>query len=311
MCNIASKYFFVFSLQSRNLLPALLLMQSSYQDIGVQTILNLPCWLQFSVINYCQLQLQQLYLALHRCSKNMFGIRRVYTFLILSMLIVACQKEPIVSNKDYQTLGTSAHDLLTSSVYTSLRIEISYMPGYAPDAVSLNNLTQFLQKYLNKPGGIQVFLKAIGPSNQSNLKLSDLVSIEQKNRVEFTSNNTIGVHILIADADYSDTEDLAIAYWNTSFCLFGKKIWESSGTPGQISRTNLLSTLLKHEFGHLLGLVDQGSPQQSPHRDENNGAHCSNTDCLMYHLVETNTSSNVIPELDADCILDLKANGSK
>jgi hypothetical protein len=239
-------------------------------------------------------------------------MQRLTVILLFFLLVLnSCQKEPFDPLKDYKTLGTSAKELLASSVYTSLRIEVSYMPGYEPDAVSISNLVFFLEQYLNKPGRIETVLHPIPASGKNILALKDIVNIEQKNRIVFTSGNTMAVHVLIADADYSEVEDLAVSYWNTSFCLFGKKIFSSSGGPGQVSRTNLLSTLLQHEFGHLLGLVGQGSPQVKQHRDDANGAHCSNSSCLMYYAVETNASLNAIPHLDADCIADLKANGSK
>ncbi|MBA2563113.1 MAG: hypothetical protein H0V14_09415, partial [Chitinophagaceae bacterium] len=83
---------------------------------------------------------------------------------------------------------------------------------------------------------------------------------------------------------------------------------------GQVTRTQLLTTLLKHEFGHLMGLVDQGSPMQTPHRDFTNGAHCINPECLMYYNIETADAgilNNPIPSPDANCMADLKANGGK
>lgn len=80
----------------------------------------------------------------------------------------------------------------------------------------------------------------------------------------------------------------------------------------QVSRQQLFTTLLQHEFGHLLGLVDQGSPMQHSHRDTDNGAHCDNRSCLMYYAVETDAASAAItPLLDAACRADLKANGGK
>lgn len=235
----------------------------------------------------------------------------VYLLVLTSLIFTACQKELPVSTNDYKTLGSSAHDLLSSAVYTALRIEINYLRGYEPDNASLSNLKKFLQNYLNKPDGIQIVTNNIAASGKTTLSLSDIVAIEKKNRLEFTTGNTIAVHILIVDADYTDPNDLGISYWNTSFCLFGKAIYANSGNSAQVSRTNLLSTLLEHEFGHLLGLVGQGSPEQSPHHDALNSLHCSNPNCLMYSLIETNPNSTVIPSFDADCLADLRANGSK
>lgn len=41
-------------------------------------------------------------------------------------------------------------------------------------------------------------------------------------------------------------------------------------------------SVLIHELGHALGLVDNGVTPQSAHHDSANGAHCSNKSCVMY-----------------------------
>lgn len=43
---------------------------------------------------------------------------------------------------------------------------------------------------------------------------------------------------------------------------------------------------LLHEFGHAVGLVDNGIQPASPHRDTSHGAHCTNPACAMYHANE-------------------------
>jgi len=238
----------------------------------------------------------------------------LYTLIFFSLFFGACQKEYIVGSKDYKALGTSAHEILTSSPYSLLQIEINYMPGYAPTQTSINNLIGFLNTYINKPAGIQVFQHQILPSDKTALSITDIVSIEKRNRDIYTDNNIITVHILITEATYTTSTILATSYWNTSFCIFGKTVDNNSGGVDQISKPNLMTILFEHEFGHLLGLVNQGSPMKTDHQDVNNGAHCRNSSCLMYADVETTWSgsnTNNIPSLDADCISDLKANGGK
>ena len=122
--------------------------------------------------------------------------------------------------------------------------------------------------------------------------------------------------MMVRDQQLTGGNDIfGLAYWNTSICLFGKNIIENSGGADQISRTVLLSTLLQHEFGHLLGLVAQGSPPQSDHRDSAHGAHCTTGNCLMNYGIETISSTgsanNFIPSLDISCTADLKANGGR
>jgi hypothetical protein len=95
-------------------------------------------------------------------------------------------------------------------------------------------------------------------------------------------------------------------------CLFGKTFFASSGGINQVNRTQLYTTLLEHEFGHLFGLVAQGTPMVTPHNDAANGAHCNNNNCLMYYAIETGASQNgSIPTFDANCRADMKANGGK
>jgi hypothetical protein len=238
----------------------------------------------------------------------------LYSLIFLSLSFTACQKDVLVGDKDYRTLGSSAHDLLSSSTYSSLVVEINYMPGYAPDATTINNLDSFLKALINKPGGIRITVKEIASSGQSSLSINDIVEIEKGSRSFYTFDNLIAVHILVSDCYFSNKNVFATSYWNTSFCLSGKNIFDNSGRQGQVTRTELLSTLMKHEFGHLLGLVDQGTAMQTNHKDFENGAHCNNPHCLMNYAIETaniGDSATAVPSLDLNCITDLKANGGK
>lgn len=232
-------------------------------------------------------------------------------YLALISISFSCQKE-LVQDSEFDTLGKAANQLLTDKPFSSLFVEINFMPGLEPDTETINSLAAFLQQYLNKPEGITVRKNAVTGSGKSSLTLSELVRMERDHRTTFTYGKVIAVHILITDTEFSQEDTFATSYWNTSFCLFGKTIVENSGRPGQIGRQQLISILLQHEFGHLLGLVDQGSPMQQSHRDVNNGAHCDNDSCLMYYAIETTGYTGPsIQTLDAACRADLKANGGK
>jgi hypothetical protein len=244
-------------------------------------------------------------------------VRRNFAFFFLIFGIILfltdCKKESVEGSYDNQVLGASAKDLLTSYRYSALQIEIQYMPGYEPDDESINSLQNFLNSRINKPGGIKVIKEQIPAGSLPVTSLNNIVSIERSWRGYFTSGNTISVYVLITNSYYSDSGILATAYWNTAFCIFGKSIDDNSGAPDQASRSVLMATLLEHEFGHLLGLVDQGSQMVTDHRDAANGAHCNNPDCLMFYNVEAGITGALtsVPLLDANCLADLKANGGK
>ena len=221
-----------------------------------------------------------------------------------------------INSDNNKVVGASAKDLLAATNYTSVKIEIQYMPGYAPDAAAINNLTSFFKNLINKPSGIIIVQTPIAESGKATLSVNDIATIEKNNRTVFSSGSQLGVYFLYTDGTYSEGNVLGLAYRNTSICIIGKTIHDNSGAVGQVSRTKLETTVLQHEMGHILGLVDLGSTMQTNHKDAAHGNHCNNTDCIMYYASETTDAlgfllTGAIPALDTNCSADLHANGGK
>ena len=243
--------------------------------------------------------------------------------VLVLAIFVGCSKKdssyvnnPGASDLHNKPVGTSAGELLASSKYTSVKIEVQYMNGYLPDPGALNHLQAVLGSLVNKPSGISIVTKQIPASSAAVLSVNDVIQIEQNNRTAFTSGTELALYVLYTNGNYSDDNVLGVAYRNTSVVLFGKKIQDNSGGIGQASRTKLVATVAEHEMGHLLGLVDIGSPMQSNHKDAAHGNHCNNTSCLMYYASETSDIlgfliTGNIPSFDANCLADLHANGGK
>ncbi|HEX6332781.1 MAG TPA: hypothetical protein VFZ78_01065 [Flavisolibacter sp.] len=242
--------------------------------------------------------------------------------LLAFLVLPGCKKTDIIDDLfganalHNRSVGASANELLSDSKYTSLKVQIQYMTGYAPDPAAVSHLQNFLSAYLNKPAGISVVTSEISPAAAATLTVNDIVNIENQNRSAFTSSGEIALYILYTNGQYSSASTLGVAYRNTSAALFGKTIRDNSGGIGQVSRTKLEATVLEHEVSHLLGLVDIGSPMQVPHKDAAHGNHCTNSSCLMYYTAETTDILGLlltgnIPALDVNCINDLKANGGK
>ncbi len=245
-------------------------------------------------------------------------------FLCIAVLFTACSKSATsyVNNPNApdvlhnRPVGASANELLASSKYTSLKIEVQYMTGFQPDAAALSHLQSTLAGLINKPAGITIVTKEIPASANLALSVNDIITIEKNNRTAFTTGTELAVYVLYTNGNYTDANVLGIAYKNTSVVLFGKKINDNSGGIGQANRTKLVATVAEHELGHLLGLVDLGSVMQTDHKDAAHGSHCSNTNCLMYYASETSDIfgfliTGSIPAFDANCKADLTANGGK
>ena len=247
---------------------------------------------------------------------------KAFITALLLFCITACKKDATFANNPNaddlhnKSVGFSANQLLSAGTYKSVKIEVQYMTGYAPDAAALNHLQATLSAYLNKPSGITIVTKEISASSSTTLSIDQVRTIEEQNRTVFTTGDQLGVYFLYTNGNYVDNGVLGVAYRNTSMVLFGKKIHDNSGAIGQASRTKLEATVLEHEFGHILGLVDLGSTMQTNHRDASHGNHCNNSNCLMYYAAETTDIlgfliTGNIPPFDANCIADLHANGGK
>ena len=253
----------------------------------------------------------------HDCMKT-----QILATALFLVCFISCKKETTFSNNPNandlhnKAVGVSANQLLSATTYKSLKIEVQYMTGYAPDAGALSHLQNVLSSYLNKPSGITIVTKEIPVSSSATLSIDQVRTIEEQNRTVFTTGDQLGVYFLYTNGNFTDNNVLGAAFRNTSMVIFGKTIHDNSGALGQTSRTKLEGTVLDHEFGHILGLVDLGSPMQTNHKDATHGNHCNNTNCLMYYASETTDIlgfllTGNIPLFDANCIADMHTNGGK
>jgi hypothetical protein len=251
---------------------------------------------------------------------------KLFTLLMLSftsLVSLQCSKTiEVGSDNNNVTLNTfnnkpvgeSAKELLAADK-PSLVFEVDYMPGFQLQASTIPNLTSFLSTYTRK-GAYKLIQKQIAASGKDSLSLKDIDEIERKNRTAFNTANQVAVYILVTDGRYNPPNTLGVSYRNTSIALFGKAIKSFSGGYNQVPTSILETGTLEHELGHLLGLVNLGTPMKTNHADPNNGHHCNNSKCLMYYQAETSQFlgqylGSSIPTLDANCHNDLIANGGK
>lgn len=257
--------------------------------------------------------------------KNTLRLYLVIIFISFGLLN-ACSKSdtlsssgpggvPSINNNNNKIVGASAKELLTATK-SKLVIEINYMPGYQLQSSSIANLVSYFENLLNKPGGISVIEKQIAASTKDPLTIAEIGQIEKDNRTTFNTDSQVAVYFLITNGGYSTANVLGVAYRNTSMCIFGKTINSNSGGLGQASRIKVESTVLNHEAGHILGLVDIGTPMVTNHKDGSHPDHCNNSNCLMYYAAETTEIlgfliTGSVPPLDQNCRNDLKAYGGK
>lgn len=212
--------------------------------------------------------------------------------------------------------GASANDLLAGGVFDRLVVEVQYTAGQAPTAAGLEHLRAFAEARLHKPGGVTIEVAAspLSIAAQDTYTSAEVRQIEASNRTTYTEGSTLALYALFLNGEYEGAPNvLGIAYNNTSLAIFEETIRAHSGGALQPSVSAVEGTVLQHELGHLMGLVNTGSDMQTDHQDESHGHHCDRDDCLMYWAVRTTDFiANLLdgmPDLDEDCLDDLRANG--
>lgn len=248
-------------------------------------------------------------------------------FFVLLLAFIGCAKDDvndqpsIDKSANLKALGFSAIDLISDEKFTSLKIEIVYVTGFQPTQTTLDNLKIFLEKTTFKPDGISITTRAVPSSNKAPFNINEIIQIEADERTAYNAGDEIAVFIYFADgSNENDTNTktvLGTSFRNTSMVIYGKTIQNLANHTNTTSRSTIESTVVNHEFGHLFGLVDLGTPMQSNHQDEDSSGHCNVTACLMATNVQFGGSmikmleNNSVPGLDDLCIADLRANGGK
>lgn len=265
---------------------------------------------------------------------NSKGLKLIF---ILFAVLISCSKDsesntaiiedengnPIEmdTSENKKNVGDSSNDLLSSSSFDKLVVEILYVGELDPTSTTMDNLKGFLEARLNKPQGIEIVLRQIDNEGKEVYSIEDIRDIEDTHRKKFNEQGTIAVSGIFIDGEYDKNTDngsvLGVAYRNTSFVIFEETIREFSNRALAPSLATLESVVVNHELGHLLGLVNAGTTMQTDHQDIDHGRHCTEENCLMFWTAETGEgllnmlTGGSIPSLDPLCIADLRANGGK
>lgn len=240
----------------------------------------------------------------------------IILILAFGLCLVGCKKR-----QEYLNNKVTPHDFLSSSKYEELVIEIDYVAGYEPSGDAISSVVSFLQNRLNKPAGITVVKNQIPSGKASLYSISDINAIEKAYRNEVSKKGKITAYVLFLDKEYdgesnANTKTLGVTYGSSSIAIFENTIRSFSGGFFQPKVSDLETSVIEHEFGHVLGLTNNETPMQTEHQDNAHGSHCNNKKCLMYWSAETSDVVNNIlgegvPQLDENCLVDLRANGGK
>lgn len=258
---------------------------------------------------------------------------------------------PVDRSQNLLATGASANDILSNSNFDRLLVQIAYVNGFRPTNQTIDNFRSYLEERTFKEEIAIEFLELDSPNDQSlELEEIASLETDNRSAYNDGTTLAIYIYFADAPSEGDDLDEglvtLGAVYRNTSMVIFERTIRTLANRSNSITVTDVETATLNHEFGHLFGLVNLGTVAINDHEDPSAENHCVVDGCLMraeltfgspssralvaksanglhsactlsglslIQLLEqrTNRGLAVVPELDAECILDLQNNGGR
>ena len=229
-------------------------------------------------------------------------------FLLIGFIcLTGCSTDPAETAKS-QSSGSAAMDYLVTSTYSSTTIQVGLPNGSNASKTTRKTTFDALADLTGRSADsfnastvdINTDLNADSIST-----LDDVKAYEDAHRTAYTDGEEsviwMGYMPGSMARDTMDSYTLALAYRGSSIMVFPDNIRKACETlaetlPDGVDRAKacayIEATTVLHELGHLMGLTDNGTPMVEPHKDEGNGDHCDQSDCIMYAYSNMNSVFN-------------------
>ena len=158
-------------------------------------------------------------------------------------------------------------------------------------------------------------------AKQESYTAQQLLDISELYRDVPATETERSFHILFLDGYFADEQGerknvLGVSIGDTGVIAMFKPVIASTSSERYVEQTTLI-----HEFGHAVGLVNNGLELVIDHHDETHGAHCNNDDCVMFYQNEGAeglrtfiqrfiTERNPVV-FDDDCLDDIAKEGAR
>lgn len=161
--------------------------------------------------------------------------------------------------------------------------------------LNINKLFSVTPRDIEIPSTLDA-MENIGVSPIRDLTVDDLLSLVAEHRNTPDSRDIPSFYVLFANGYFYDDDArqdnvLGLSIGDTSTVVMFKPVIRKTapdleGPADDLIRMFAEQMTLIHEFGHAVGLVDNGLTLTSAHHDDEHGKHCTNKKCVMYYLNE-------------------------
>ena len=185
---------------------------------------------------------------------------------------------------------------LDDTTYTSMVVEIDYEPGYKPETTSTEMLKERLESVCDKPQGIEILLTETDFENNGIWYDSDVRTIGwEETSHDPRDGSTLYWQVLFPAGTYEVEESsvLGVAVDASTVSIFKDSIDEAENFIRRPSAEKIENSVIVHEIGHLLGLVNTVYTSPEPHEDSEHPGHSNNEDSVMYWAIESSNIANI------------------
>ena len=184
--------------------------------------------------------------------------------------------------------GVGPRDYLSDSKYDTWIIEVDSVEGQAPSSGALELLRSRLQEVANKPGGIEIRQSDTLAARGGTWSSRDILDLDSSSQDVHTTGKTVVTHLLVLDGEFTTDNVIGVAIGHSTIAIFMQTIRDGCGPICLPPGTDpIVRSVLVHEFGHALGLVDNGIAMVNDHEDPEHPGHSSNDQSVMWWQVET------------------------
>lgn len=197
--------------------------------------------------------------------------------------------------------------------YPNVLVELDMVDGAGPNAQALADFERELESVLGKPVTVETSRDVRGRGATHAYTLREINDLELAHRSRYTAGDTAVLYVLYLDGGFEAASALGVAYHGSSVAMLKGTIRKSTQPDDQIlpvpsslgkpKERFVERAVLVHEFGHNLGLVDNGIPMVRDHEmqqdpvpdtDRHEGEkHSKNPESVMYWVVDTFEVTNV------------------
>lgn len=195
--------------------------------------------------------------------------------------------------------------------FTSMVVEIDYEAGYKPLTSSTDMLLERLESVCAKPNGITLEFEEVTFDQEGAWSDTDVRSHAWAAKSgDVQDGDVLRWQLIFPEGEHDQDGVLGVAVDASSVALFGDTIQDADGPFGRPSVEDVENSVIVHEVGHLLGLVNLVYTSPVDHEDDEHPGHSSNDDSVMYWAVNSADLANVffssLPnEFDDDDLNDL------